>query len=85
MILKTINGYILTIASGLVLLAGVVLVALQWGNKCEVTLYGPRPVLNTAAVILCSAVAGWLTPKILRVMFTGIGKIRKARKEYKKL
>ena len=85
MILKAINGYILTVAGGLVLLAGVLLLALQWGNECEFTLYGPCPRLNTALVVLCSAVAGWLAPKIFRVMLKGIAKIRKVRKEYKKL
>ena len=85
MILKTINGYILTIASGLVLLAGALLLALQWGNNCKFSFYGKNIDVNTGLVIICSAIAGWLAPKIFRVMFTGIGKIRKARKEYKKL
>ena len=85
MLLKKINGYILTVVSGLVLLAGALLLALQWKNDCDVTLYGPRPTLNTGIVIICAMIAGWLTPKIFRVMFIGIGKIRKVRKEYKKL
>ena len=85
MILKKINGYILTIVSGLVLLAGAVLLVLQWGNDCTFSLYGKNVGPNTGLVILCSAIAGWLTPKVFRVMFKGIAKIRKVRKEYEKL
>lgn len=85
MILKKINGYILTIVSGLVLLAGVLLLALQWGNGCDFSLYGKNINVNTGLIILCSTIAGWLSPKIFRVMLRGIAKIRKVRKEYKKL
>jgi len=85
MLLKKINGYILAITSGLVLLAGVLLLALQWGNGCDFSLYGKNIRVNTGLVILCSAIAGWLVPKIFRIMFKGIAKIRKVRKEYKKL
>ena len=85
MILKKINGYILTIVSGLVLLAGALLLALQWGNDCDFSLYGKNTRPKTGLIILCSVIAGWLAPKIFRVMFRGIAKIRKVRKEYKKL
>ena len=85
MILKKINGYILAIVSGLVLLAGALLLALQWGNGCDFSLYGKNIRVNTGLVILCAAIAGWLVPKVFRVLFTGIAKIRKVRKEYKKL
>jgi uncharacterized integral membrane protein len=85
MLLKKINGYILTVISGLVLLAGALLLALQWGNSSQLSLYGKNTDVNTGLIVACSAIAGWLTPKIFRVMFIGIGKIRKVRKEYKKL
>jgi uncharacterized integral membrane protein len=85
MMLKKLNGYILTIVSGLLLLAGVLIVALQWGNSCSFSLYGQPNSFNTALVVICSAVAGWLVPKVFRVMLKGIAKIRKVRKEYKKL
>jgi len=85
MSVKTINGYVLTIASGLLLLAAGVLLALQWGNSCTFSFYGKSLSLNTGAVVICSAVAGWLVPKVFRVLFKGSAKIRKARKEYKKL
>ena len=84
--LKTINGYILTIVSGLVLLAGVLFLALQWDNKADYSLYGKNiNDANTGLIIICSAIAGWLVPKVFRVMFKGIAKIRKVRKEYNKL
>lgn len=85
MILKKISGYILTVTSGLVLLAGAVLLTLQWGNDCNFSLYGKNIIVNTGLIIACSAVAGWLAPKIFRVMLKGISKIRKARKDCKKL
>ena len=85
MLIKKINGYILTIVSGLVLLAGALLLALQWGNYCDFSLYGKNISVNTGLIVACAAIAGWLTPKIFRIMFRGIAKIRKVRKEYKKL
>jgi uncharacterized integral membrane protein len=85
MLLKKINGYVLTIVSGLVLLAGALLLALQWGNDCYFSLYGKNITTNTGLVIASAAIAGWLTPHIFRIMLKGIGKIRKVRKEYKKL
>jgi len=85
MFLKKINGYILAIVSGLVLLAGVLLLVLQWGNGCDFSLYGKNIRVNTGVVILCAAIAGWLTPKVFRVMLKGIAKVRKVRREYKKL
>ncbi|MBT3199191.1 MAG: hypothetical protein HN350_04680 [Phycisphaerales bacterium] len=82
---RKINGYVLTIGSGLTLLAGALLLALQWGNSCGFSFYGKNISLNTGLVIACAMLAGWLTPKVCRVLFKGISKIRKARKEYKKL
>ncbi|MCP4379106.1 MAG: hypothetical protein GY794_23405 [bacterium] len=86
MLFKKISGYILTIVSGLILLAGVVFLALQWDNKTEYSLYGKN--INdaiTGVVIVCSMLAGWLTPKVFRVMLIGIAKIRTVRKEQEKL
>ncbi len=85
MILKKINGYILAVVSGLVLLAGVLLLALQWGNYCDFSFYGKNTRVNTGLILLCAAIAGWLAPKVFRVMLRGIAKVRKVRKEYKKL
>jgi uncharacterized integral membrane protein len=85
MFFKKISGYILTIVSGLVLLAGVLLLTLQWGNNCGFSFYGKNITLNTGVVVLCSMLAGWLAPWVFRVMLIGIAKIRKVRKEYKKL
>jgi len=82
---KSVNGYVLTVAGGLVLLAAGLLVALQWDNTCQFSLYGKRVDPVTSVVILVSGLAGWLTPKVFRILFKGIAKIRKARKEYKKL
>ncbi|MDP6636597.1 MAG: hypothetical protein QGG42_16990 [Phycisphaerae bacterium] len=85
MLLKRINGYILAIGSGLVLLAGALLLALQWGNGCDFSLYGKNIKVNTGLILACAAGAGWLAPKVFRVMLKGIRKVRKVRKEYKKL
>jgi len=85
MLIKKINGYILAIAAGLVLLAGAVLVVLQWSVHAKFLFYGKPMQVNTSLLIICSLIAGWLTPKIFRIMLRGIRKIRKVRKEYKKL
>jgi len=37
---KTVRAYIITVVCGLVLLAAVLLVILQWGNPAEFSLYG---------------------------------------------
>jgi len=86
MFLKKMNGYVLAIVTGLILLAGVLLLALQWGKTGSFSLYGKNiGGVNMGLILACAAVAGWLTPKIFRVFLRGVGKIRKARKEYKKL
>jgi hypothetical protein len=41
--------------------------------------------VNMGVALAGAAVAGWLTPKVFRIMLKGVRKIRKVRKEYKKL
>jgi uncharacterized integral membrane protein len=85
MFLKRINGYILAISAGLVLLAGALLLALQWGNSGAFSLFGKNMGVKMGVALAGAAVAGWLTPKVFRIMLKGVRKIRKVRKEYKKL
>ncbi len=85
MFFKKVNGYLLVIASGLVLLAGALLLALQWSKKGPFTLYGKSMSVNMTTALSCAAIAGWLTPKVFGLMLKGLRKIRKVRKEYKKL
>jgi len=85
MFLKKLNGYLLAISGGLVLLAGALLLALQWDNNGAFSLFGKSMSVNMSLALGCAAIAGWLTPKIFRIMLRGVRKIRKVRKEYKKL
>jgi uncharacterized membrane protein YdcZ (DUF606 family) len=85
MFLKKLNGYLLAIVSGLVLLAGTMLLALQWDNTGSFSLYGRKMNVNMTTALFSAVIAGWLTPKVFRLMLKGLRKIRKVRKEYKKL
>ncbi len=90
--LRTLKGYFLAIASGLVLLAGVLLVVLQWGRVSAFSLYGyPYEILllegkirggvNTALLMVASAVGGVLVVLLVRVFVSGVRSLRKGRRE----
>ncbi|MBL7133884.1 MAG: hypothetical protein ISS78_07285 [Phycisphaerae bacterium] len=69
MTIGTFKGYVLVTVCGLVVVAVAVLLALQWGNSAQVTMYGPVKRVNTAALMLCSGVGGvlvmWVTELFL--------------------
>jgi hypothetical protein len=58
MTIGTFKGYVLVILGGLVVAAAVVLLALQWGNQAEISIYGLNRRPNTAVLMLCSGVGG---------------------------
>lgn len=79
--MKRMKGYFLTVFNGLVLLAAVVLLTLQWGNSGGFSLYGKNiPNANIGLVMLLSVLAGVLLPRTLRAFLRGIGALRKTRK-----
>lgn len=80
--LNIFKGYVLIVLSGLVILAAVVLVALQWGNRGNFSLYGKNiPDASTAVVVLASAAGGVVLLSLAKVMARGISALRKGRRE----
>jgi len=75
------KGYFLTVCNGLLLLAAVLLLVLQWGNSGSFSLYGKNiPNANIGLVMLLSVLAGLLLPRTLKAFMRGIGALRKTRK-----
>ena len=90
--LRTLKGYFLVIASGLVLLAGGLLVVLQWGHVSAFSLYGyPYEILvlegrirggvNTALLMVASAVGGVLVVLLVRMFISGMRSLRKGKRK----
>lgn len=88
-----IKGYVLVIATGLLLLAGALLVILQAQNRAEFSLYGQNISIrfqqdgkciggvNTAFLMVCSAAGGLLAVPLLRVMVSGLRSVAKDRRQ----
>ncbi len=74
------KGYLLTVPCGLVIIAGVVLLALQWDMKSSFLLYGKNlDQTNTAALIVASMLVGFVLPYILKGLLRGIALINAER------
>ncbi len=81
MILTAIKHYVQAIVSGAILLAALVLLVLQWGNKAELTAYGPKKDINTLLLMLACAVGGvvaWWLFKVLWRSTLAIHKLRQS-------
>jgi len=91
--IRTANGYVLTILSGFLLLAGSLLVILQAQNRAEFSLYGKNisiryqqdgePVggVNTGLLMLCSAGGGIAAFLLARMLVRGIRLLRQGWKQ----
>ena len=79
--MNTFKGYVLTILCGIVVVAAVVLVALQWGSTAKFSLYGPEKSVPTVWLVLASAVGGWVFPHVARMFLRGAGIVRQSRKD----
>ena len=69
--LLALKFYVRVIFSGLVLLAGVVLLVLQWGNHAAFSFYGTNKQVNTLLLILCSAVGGLVAWWLIKMLWRG--------------
>ncbi len=76
---KTLQGYVLVVVLGLLLIAATILVLLQWGNTSTFSLYGKNTQPNTAVIILASVVGGVVLIPLLKLFFHGIRDIRRGR------
>jgi hypothetical protein len=77
--LAALKLYVQVIFSGLVLLAGLVLLVLQWGNQAAFSLYGSNRQVNTLLLMLCSAVGGVVAWRLMKVLWRGAIGIHKLR------
>ena len=76
---QAIQGYLQVIIGGLVLLAGVVLIVLQWGNQSAFSLYGQNRNINTALLMVCCIVGGLAAPWVCRLVYRGVVILYKSR------
>lgn len=67
----TFKGYVLVVLCGLVVATVIVLLALQWGNHAEISIYGLSKRPNTAVLMLCSAVGGVLVMWVSELFLHG--------------
>jgi len=86
-----IKAYLYVVLGGLVILAAGVLVLLQWNGAARFQLYGLyfditvvdgqiTGGVNTALLMLCSAVGGVVMVFVVRLFFRGVGILRRASK-----
>ena len=68
------KGYLLTVPCGLVVIAGIILLVLQWDMKSSFLLYGKHfdQTVNTAALIIVSMLTGVLLPYLLKGLLRGV-------------
>jgi len=69
---EIVKGYLQVTLSGLVLLAAVVLVVLQWGNASAFSFFGQNRSVNTAMLMVCCAVGGLLAVWMCRLLYRGV-------------
>ncbi|MDY6913358.1 MAG: hypothetical protein SVT52_02725 [Planctomycetota bacterium] len=77
---QNVKGTAYVVLSGIVLLAIVLLVILQWGNNSDFSLYGKNVQANTAVLMVLSAVGGFVLWWTAKWMITGVGIMRLARR-----
>ena len=89
---RTRKGYVMAIASGVVLLGGVVLVLIQLNRVSEFSLYWYRYDMlvvegkirggvNTALLMLLSGAGGVLAFLLVRVFISGVRSLRKGQRQ----
>lgn len=78
--MQSVKGYVQAVFGGLLVAALGVLVALQWGNHAQVTMYGPVMSVNTALLMLCSGAGGLVLIGGALALFRGIAGIRRSRR-----
>jgi uncharacterized integral membrane protein len=79
--LAAVRFYLMIAVSGLILLAAVVLVVLQWGNQVkELSLYGKNVPCPTWLLMLASAVGGLVAWAMIKVLWRGIAGLRRLRR-----
>ncbi len=75
------KAYARVVLGGLVILAAIVLVLLQWSTTSDITLYGKWVTVGTWLLMLASAVGGILLLWVVKQFFHGVGTLRRQRRE----
>ena len=86
---RTFKAYVVVILSGLVILAAVLLIVLQWGNAAEFSAYGKNIDIdktegrttggvNTALLMLFSMIGGLLLFVLCRWFIGGLRNLRQS-------
>jgi hypothetical protein len=78
--LAAVKLYVVVVLSGLILLAGLVLLILQWGNRAAFSLYGRNTQPRTWLLVLASAVAGAVAWWLIKVLWRGAAGLRRLRR-----
>jgi len=76
---KLFKGWFILILTGLVIIAAVVLVALQWWKTADLTLYGKDVTSTTLVLMLLSAVGGVVMVWLAKAFFYGLRIIRQSK------
>ncbi|NLW86294.1 MAG: hypothetical protein GXY38_05420 [Planctomycetes bacterium] len=71
MTFQLFKGYMMAISTGLIIVAAIVLVALQWAKPAQMTIYGKDVEPTTLVVIVASAVGGILLVLLARASSMG--------------
>jgi hypothetical protein len=77
--MKRVAGQVKVVFAGLLLLAIVVLVILQWPMGASCWLYGIERQTSTLWVVLVSGVLTLITIWLVKVLMTGLGAVRQTR------
>ena len=70
--LAAIKLYLMVMVSGVILLAGLVLLIPQWGHRSAFSVYGANRQVNTLLLMLLSAVAGVVAWRLIKVLWHGM-------------
>lgn len=77
--MKRVAGQVKVVFAGLLLLAIIVLVILQWPMRAECWLYGVKQPASTLWVVLASGVLTLITIWLVKVLLAGLGAVRQTR------
>ena len=77
--LAALKLYVMIVFSGVILLAALVLLVLQWGNRAAFSLYGTNTNPRTWLLVLASAAGGVVAWWMIKVLWRGIAGLHRLR------